>query len=416
MPTKIDSDRLICLPFNNSTAKLNISSLVVMVFICTLFFSCVDQEVDETVWFKGNTHAHTIICGHADTSPDSVALWYLNRGYHFLILSEHNHYINPDSVNLPSPRRSDFILIPGEEVTGHRHIHTTGMNTQKYVAGNPPVQSDSVFSGESQRSQLISSLRKTTKENKTEIMQRHTDDILQAGGLPILNHPNYLSGAQPQDILQVEGLHMLELYNGHPKVDNWGAEEHESVEEKWDSLLTAGMLVLGISSDDAHHFQTWNESKSNPGRGWTMVNSEAKLTADAITTAIAKGKFYASNGVVLNKVEHSSSNYEVQIDHYKTLKELESPYVTGKVELDGREGFLVSFIGANGNVLQSGSQLKSVYKISDETGYVRAKISYTRKTSEGKYESFFAWTQPQFLDERDQLLNNGHVWKSHKHN
>ena len=300
MFTSSDLKMLYFSPFNSIQSKL-----FLVIFTITILFSCGVEKETETIWFKGNTHAHTTICGHADTSPDSVAIWYLDRGYHFLILSEHNHYINPDSVNLPSPRRSDFILIPGEEVTGKKNIHTTGMNTRKFVAGDPVEEADSIPPSTGRLGEAISNLRKPGNENKTEIMQRHTDNILNAGGLPILNHPNWGSGAQPHHILPVNGLHMLELYNGHPLVNNWGAEKHVAVEEKWDSLLTAGMLVLGVSSDDAHYFKTWTKEVSNPGRGWVMVNSKGELTADAITSALAKGKFYASNGVVLNIKVHT---------------------------------------------------------------------------------------------------------------
>ena len=61
-------------------------------------------------WYMGNTHAHTKICGHADSSPDVVTKWYHDHGYNFLILSEHNHFIDPDTVQLPLNKRDDFIL------------------------------------------------------------------------------------------------------------------------------------------------------------------------------------------------------------------------------------------------------------------------------------------------------------------
>src|SRR4051812_47534774 len=63
-------------------------------------------------WYRGNTHVHTVRCGHADTEPEAVARWYLDRGYHFLCLSEHNQFIDPATVKLPDPRRADFILVP----------------------------------------------------------------------------------------------------------------------------------------------------------------------------------------------------------------------------------------------------------------------------------------------------------------
>lgn len=396
-----------------STIKL---PLVLTVLICAVLLGCTEQEVeDATIWFKGNTHTHTTLCGHADTSPDSVALWYLDRGYNFLILSEHNHFIDPDSVNLPAQRRSDFILIPGEEVSGQKHVHTTSMNTRKFIPANPGMQKNDTISPEERQKRLLESIDEPTTKNKTEIIQRHVDDIHNAGGLPILNHPNWDSGIKSNEIFAVKRLHLLELYNGHPHVNNWGAENQVSVEEKWDSLLTAGMLVLGISSDDAHTFKEWEREMSNPGRGWIMVNSEGKLTADAVTRAVSLGKFYSTNGLILKKLQYSLEKYEVLIDTAETFKELSSPYVSGKIEDQGKEGFVISFIGENGEVLKSDSQFGAVYNIKDQAGYVRSKMSFTRKNADGKYESFFAWTQPQFLDERDQLLNDGHVLPEHGH-
>ncbi len=191
-------------------------------------------------WFKGNTHAHTVISGHADTHPDSVALWYLERDYNFLILSEHNHFIDPESIHLPKNRRKDFILIPGEEVSDYKHIHTTGMNISREVFPQYPTE--------------LSTVKNNQFENfKIYLMQKHTDSIKNANGIPILNHPNWNSGASAADIQKVERLHMIELYNGHPDVHNWGNEQHASVEIKWDSLLTSGRKIYGVSSDDANY-------------------------------------------------------------------------------------------------------------------------------------------------------------------
>lgn len=347
------------------------------------------QDIPPTVWYKGNTHAHTVICGHADTPPDSVARWYLARGYHFLILSEHNHFIDPDSVVLPADRRSDFILVPGEEVTGRLAIHTTGMNVQEYVEGQPESQPG---------------------ETKTAMMQQHTDSIIRAGGLPILNHPNFVSGAQAADIFGVKRLHLFELYNGHPLVYNWGNDIHIPVEAKWDSLLTAGMLILGVSSDDAHQFQEWGTEVSNPGRGWVMVDSQGELTADAITAAMARGQFYATNGVMLSTIMHDADHYMLAIDTVQTLQELSSPFVIGKKEASGKTGFEIEFIGENGAILYTTAELTYDFPIDYSGSYVRAKVRYTRQLTDGQYESFFAWTQPRFLDDRAQMLDNNEVW------
>ena len=75
------------------------------------------------------------------------------------------------------------------------------------------------------------------------------------------------------DIRPVEGLHLFKLYNGHPS-NNWGMTNFISVEELWDELLTDGMLICSMSSDDAHHFQDPSLERSNPGRGWVMARAK----------------------------------------------------------------------------------------------------------------------------------------------
>lgn len=364
-------------------------------------------EEEPTVWFKGNTHAHTVICGHADTSPDTVALWYLERDYHFLILSEHNHFIDPDSVILPADRRTDFILIPGEEVTGRLAIHTTGMNVQHYVEGQPDYPYDPA---------LAADTANLFPETKTAVIQQHTDSVLHAGGLPILNHPNFVTGAQVSDILPVKQLHLFELYNGHPAVYNFGNEQHIPVEAKWDSLLSAGMLILGVSSDDAHQFQTWSEDVSNPGRGWVMVDSDGVLSPDAVTQAMARGDFYATNGVMLSKVEHTADHYQIKVDTNWTKQAMASPYIIGRKDSVGTVGYQVEFIGDKGAVLHSSTDLTVDFPIEHEGKYVRAKVTYTRQLPDGRFERFYAWTQPRFLDDRAAMLEGNEVWPhGHEH-
>ena len=341
-----------------------------------------DEDKKQLTWYKGNTHTHTVLCGHADSHPDTVALWYLERNYNFLILSEHNQFIDPESVNLPQNRREDFILIPGEEVTDYKHVHTTAMNIHREL---PP-----------QRPNELSTIENNPYHNyKVYLMKKHTDSIRNAGGIPILNHPNWESGIPASDIQQVDGLNMIELYNGHPEVNNWGTEQHASMEQKWDSLLTAGRKIYGVSSDDAHYFKDWGVDVSNPGRGWVMVQSDI-LTPDAITDAMAKGKFYASSGVILSKVNRTNELYEVTVDTTSTYMEIESPFIVGYKTDEILDGFAIEFISDRGEVLKKVNGISGAFDIPDGVTYVRGKITYSRNRNSNS-EQFFAWTQPVFL-------------------
>lgn len=331
-------------------------------------------------WYRGNTHAHTILCGHADSTPEAVAQWYLDRGYHFLCLSEHNRFIDPATVALPPDRRKDFILIPGEEITG-THVHVTGLNVSKLV----------IPTGHPSRSQTI---------------QTYTDRTRAAGGAPIVNHPNFNWALGASDIRPVKRCYLFELYNGHPAVHNEGdptkPAERPSTEQMWDALLSDGMVIYGVSSDDAHHFQTKGRDKSNPGRGWVMVRA-AELTAKAIADAIDRGDFYSSSGVILKEVHVDEKEYRVAVDEAATAAEVAKPELIprrlNEAAAAAPLGYRIDFIGPGGKVLRSVAGPRATYQRDEKLPYVRATASLTRKVG-GDWVEHYAWTQPAFGDDR----------------
>ena len=341
----------------------------------SLFLLTVACTSSDVVWYRGNTHVHTEICGHADSHPDAVAKWYLDNDYNFLILSEHNHFIDPSSVNLPKDRRKDFILVPGMEVTGKKDIHTTAMNIDKIVPWN------------------------FNHDHKHEIIQNHVDGVRKANGQAILNHPNWKHAVAFDHISKVKNLYMFELFNGHPHVHSHGDEKVESTEVMWDNLLTAGMLIYGVSSDDAHQFKTIKKNLSNPGRGWVMVNSSGELNPDALTHAMMHGNFYASNGVFLKKYERSYDKYTIEVDVQKTEKEIAKKQVMGKIVKNSETGFKIEFIADGGKVLHSHKGYSSSLKIPDDIKYLRAKVTLC-KNENGILKEYYAWGQPVFLDDR----------------
>ncbi|MBT5186068.1 MAG: CehA/McbA family metallohydrolase [Kordiimonadaceae bacterium] len=324
-------------------------------------------------WYRGNTHVHTTLSGHADTTPDEVAKWYLDRDYNFLILSEHNKFIDPATVALPEGRREDFILIPGEEVTDDSHVvHTTAMNIKDLVPWN-------------------------TDETRTttESIQYHVDGTHTHGGTTILNHPNFEYAIRASDILGTHNLYMFELYNGHNDVHNFGNEDHVSTEVMWDDLLSHGMKIYGVSSDDAHQFQTMSPNMSNPGRGWVMVKSDT-LTPEAMTKAMLDGDFYASSGVFLKTIESSSNKYSVSVDPIKTADALKSTVLRGKYIKDSKEGFRIEYIGPEGKILKTSTGNNASYDVEESMLYLRVKVTFTRAISEGGFEEYYAWGQPVF--------------------
>lgn len=332
-----------------------------------------NTEAAPARWYKGNTHTHTLASdGNAPASY--VVEWYHKQGYNFISLTDHNKITNPDTVKLPANLRKDFILIRGEEVSGGKSIHTTGLNVNGYVDPGDKTLPNAA------------------------ILQNHVDSVLAHSGLPILNHPNFSKGIHANNISTVGRLHMLELFNGHPSVYNWGKEGYAPVEEKWDSLLTQGHRYFAVASDDAHHYDEFYPEKANPGRGWVMVKSTV-LSADSIVDAMARGDFYASNGVILKTAEANKHNYAVEIDITATREELKSPYLTGNITSEGTPGFSIEFIGAGGKVLQKTEGTLANYVVKGNEQYIRCRVTYCRKRAENRYECLYAWTQPVFPEQ-----------------
>ena len=326
---------------------------------------------DDKKWYRGNTHTHTTFSNHAFSSPDIAAKWYQEHGYNFLILSEHNKFVETETDKFPKYSQNEFIFIPGQEVTGHKTVHTTAMNINRFV----PWDFDHI--------------------NKSVILQNQVSGIIEAGGQAILNHPNYRYAVTAENISSVKNLYMFELFNGNPVTNNFGDNEHSSTEDIWDQLLTKGMLIYAVASDDARQFEIFADYMSNPGRGWVMVHS-SKLEADEIVTAMVKGDFYSSSGVFLKTNDRHSDAYIIEVDEKKTEEELSQDYIRGNQIEKGTEGYKIEFIGPNGEILKVIKATKGNYRIKKSDVYVRAKVTYTRMHQDGGYEEFYAWGQPIF--------------------
>jgi hypothetical protein len=296
-------------------------------------------------WFKGNTHTHTTE-SDGDSAPDDVARWYREHGYDFLVLSDHNKLTAVESLNALHGADGKFLLIKGEEVTDRfetKPVHVNGLDIAEKV---DPQKGTSVL----------------------DMLQRNVDAIRRVGGVPHINHPNFQWALTTDDLVQVRNNRLLEIFNGHPQVNNLGGGGVPGLEHVWDAILSSGALVYGIAVDDAHTFkQPGNPVVAGPGRGWVMVRAN-RLEARAIVGALEDGQFYASTGVEL-------TGYAV------TAKSM-----TVTVKKDAWSKYRIQFIGRDGRMLQEALDSPAEYAFTGNEGYVRAKVI----ESNGRV----AWCQP----------------------
>lgn len=304
-------------------------------------------DTAELRWYKGNTHTHTAE-SDGDSPPDQVARWYKEHGYQFLVLSDHNVFTDP--AKLAHLADSTFLLIPGEELTSsfqQKPVHVNGLNIPHVLE----AQRDSTLVG---------------------TVQRNVDAVRGVNGVPHINHPNFGWALDTAVLARIERDRLIEIFNGHPTVHNHGGDDSPGMEAVWDWLLSQGKVLYGIAVDDAHHFQgEFAADRANPGRGWLGV-AAGSLSAADLMEALEAGHFYASTGVVLDRIQVEPTRLTVHIRPRTNFK------------------YTTAFIGQDGKVLATVGGLQPSYTLRGGERYVRARV----EDSGGAV----AWVQPVFVE------------------
>jgi hypothetical protein len=300
-------------------------------------------------WYKGNTHTHTMNAD-GDSTPEEVVRWYReHNGYHFVVLTDHDFLTSVDALNALHGAAGKFLVMAGEEITDRLDkapIHLNGINHQRMI---PPQGGTSV----------------------ADVLQRNIDAIRGAQGIPTINHPNYKWAIGATDILKTRNVRLLEVFSTNPDVNTLAGGGKPGVEELWDELLSAGLEIYAVAADDAHTFkQPWNPDVKRPGLGWVVVRSTV-LTPAAIASALDRGEFYASTGIVLDSIVVTAQR------------------LTIAVKPKSWEAGRIQFIGRGGRLLKEVVSSPADYEFAGDEHYVRARVI----DSNGRQ----AWVQPVFL-------------------
>jgi hypothetical protein len=278
-----------------------------------------------------------------DSDPLEVYAWYRDHGYDFVAVTDHNTFTNP--AEFRSVERPGFIIIGGEEVSmrgGGRPVHINALCMDHQLAGGK-------FS------------------TASDALSRGVAEIREAGGIALINQPNFNWGITASDLPSALGAQLFEIQSGHPFVRTFGNTSHPSHETLCDMALTAGLDFMGAAVDDAHHLHKSSRRQlSYPGRAWVDVFSTS-LDAPSICHALENGLLYSSTGPSLARISVVDDTYSIW-----------------PAETDVE----VQFIGIGGRRLAAkklgpGEAFAS-YKMVGSEGYVRARIS----GGEGKT----AWT------------------------
>lgn len=321
-------------------------------------------------FLKGETHVHTSGSFDGHTPPVDALRFYAERGYDFVALTDHNR------VTIASPPEG-LLFVPGVEYTqnstdcaprpspGYRCLfHTTGMFVD-------PAR-DRTGGG------LI---RLPFQRGRRAAYEQQIRAARALDGIVALNHPQFHFAADARLIkaLAVEAdVTLVGFFNAALTAQHPGgrAEAEGRGEALWDQVLSDGVLVYALATDDAHHFADAEERRRRGkfayvgDRGWIMVRAEKTLPA--IRAALLAGEFYASTGVSLATLERSRERFSLT-----TL---------------GERSARTRFVGKGGRTLATSEGPSATYVPRGDEGYVRAVVEAADGTK--------AWTQPVMLKAR----------------
>ena len=401
-------------------------------FIMFFMVSASGISAEETQWWKGNLHTHSL-WSDGDDYPEMIADWYKKNGYHFLGISDHNilaegnrwihieknaggrrafekylERFGPKWVehktekNIPKVRLKNFseykvkmsvegkfLLMQAEELTDRFQgvpIHINATNLKNYI---PP--------------QGGSSLATVIQNNVNAVLEQRKKTGQPM--FPHINHPNFGWALKPSDMIQLKGEQFFEVYNGHPAVNNYGDAKHLSTVQIWDIInaYRVGIyklpLMFGLATDDAHNYHQIAIGKSNTGRGWVMVKAPA-LSAPSIIEAMEKGDFYSSSGVSLSSIQTTKESFSFKISTekgvtYKTWFVGTRNNFKNSKDVAKRNSLDPSAAGI-GEILGQTDSIEPKYNFKGDELYVRAHVVSSKKKSNpyssGEQEQ--AWLQP----------------------
>lgn len=387
-------------------------------------------------WYRGNLHTHSF-WSDGDDFPEAITQWYVDNGYHFLTISDHNTIADSERwLTIPrsharfatferylqeSPEgwvewedRADtirvrlktyaeyssrfqspdsFLMMLGEEVSdgyNGKPLHINATNLAEYIE---PQHGNSVV----------------------EVLQNNVNAILDQGErlqravMPHINHPNFGWAIRADELAQIDGERFFEVYNGHPAVNIAGDSLRDGTEKMWDVVNTIRLrdgrpLMFGIGTDDSHHYQEKAPNRANVGRGWVMVRADG-LTPESLLGAMDAGDFYASSGVTLAGMSIQDGRYAVEV--------LPEEGVTYTIEFFGTDadhdpapvpvlhpetGDLLTYRYSDdvGRLLQRTTGTEAVYAMTGNELYVRARVTSSKPMGNpvvaGEVET--AWLQP----------------------
>lgn len=329
--------------------------------------------------YKANLHCHTTV-SDGDKTPEEIKEIYKKEGYSVVAFTDHD-------VLVPHQELRDETFLPlngfeieldqkmeGKDWQNSKTCHICFISVAEDNLSMPFNREDLYIWGNA----LTYLDRVKFKVEPTGIERKYCPETVckmiksgrKAGFFVTYNHPHW-SMETYNDYVQYDGMHAMEIYN-HDCVVN-GFNDYNP--QAFDEMLRAGKNIFCIAADDNHNREEPDSPMWDSCGGYVMIRAE-KLEYKAITDALLKGDFYASNGAFIDSVWYDTETKEIHVkcDNAKKIVFQKGKRSPGVVY--AKDGELMS---------------EASYPVLENDGYVRITVY----DENGK----FAATQVYYVDD-----------------
>jgi hypothetical protein len=311
----------------------------------------------EGIWLRCNLHAHTT---ESDGMLDPFMLrrYYTLGGYDVLAITDHDMLTAAPRDEERGQERM-ALLLPGTEITlrapvsgGPLHVVALGVRAMPEV-------------GDGSLAHVAAAVQ-------------------EQGGVAIVAHP-WWSGLLPEELGDLAGVAAIEVYNAGCEIE----QGRGNSAQYWDALLTSGVRVNAIATDD-HHLPGFNAF-----HGWTMVKARER-SLDAVLAALRDGAYYSSCGPAIHSISQQDGMLVVETSPVQSIAAVGQPPYGSRVNA-GAHGLAVwgqRRMGRSGirEGLVEGELLTwAAFPPFPGLRYVRIELI----DAQGRY----AWSNPIWLDD-----------------
>lgn len=250
-------------------------------------------------FYKANLHCHTTLSDGRRT-PEEVKALYRSKGYSIVAYTDHDILIPHDDL-----ADENFLPLHGFEAEINEHIPDAPFEEIKtchicFIGIDPDNiiqpcwhRNNYQFGNAVNNKHLVKFdenepdfVRAYTPERISEMMQKAREK----GFFVTYNHPAWSKEFYP-DYIGYKGMHAFEMFNGGCLRS--GYDDYNP--KVYDDFLQAGNMIYCTGSDDNHNVSPDASRWSDSGWAFTVIKAE-RLDYRAVTDALVKGHFYASEG------------------------------------------------------------------------------------------------------------------------